>query len=168
MTIQDGRDGAYGMTYKKDIINDTSLPEGLLQSCKSSLFITDSNFDEKLKLLIIEAIHDYENITSTSVFGQVITVNYEYFKGKNRLPFKPHGEVTEITDYDITGDFVKFLEGGQGEPLTVVYDAGYTPSTIPSNTKNIILKMVASKWNQEEKYPSRLYSLIRTNIDYIE
>ena len=162
MTL-DGRNGGYGLTSSKALTgtnNETHI-NSILAAVKVRLFIGDSHFDDNLLELAKEAIADFEKITSTSVYEQTITLDYEYFKGKVKLPYPPHNAVTAITDYVVTGNKTKYLEGGAGESLQVIYTAGY--AILPDDIKSILVKMVECRFKDESigKYPQWLYSTIR-------
>ena len=168
MTIADGRTGAIGMTFNR-VPSSTDLPSDLLQSLKDAVFITDNSFDSKLVGLLTDAIFDFEKIAAYSIFPQEITVNYEYFKGKNRLPFAPHTAVTPITDFTVTGASTKYLDGGTGDAVTVVFTAGN--ATIPENIKRVLVKMAEAKFKNEVSamdYPFSVYSQIRSFTNWID
>ena len=167
--IQDNRDGAYNLTYNRVLIDPVSIVNDLLTDCKASLYITDSNFDDKLVLLIKEAIFDYERMTATSVIGQTINLRYEYFSGKNKMPFPPHNSITVPADFTSEGLTVKYVTGGTGEPLEVELDAGFT--VLPADIKQVLIKMVDCKFKHEtnaKDYPSALFSEIKSYSQHID
>ena len=155
MTIADGRYGAYGMTFKREPF-DTDLSSELLDGLKTALYINDNSFDDKLVGLLTDAIHDFERITTRSVLAQTITITFEYFKGKNKLPFGPV-TITPITGYTITGEY---LDGGNGEALTVVYTAGN--AVIPIQIQTLIARLFQVFWREdtEAKVPIGLQKQI--------
>ena len=143
----DGRDGAYGMTLSR-VLGTSTIPEGLLVDCKEALLINDStDYDNRIKQLINECIYDFEKITGTSVLPVTITVNYEYFKGKNKLPHPPHVSVTPVNGFTVTGGTVKYVDGGNGEAQAFVFTAGYTQ--LPLDVKSVIIKMVECRFKDE-------------------
>ena len=158
----DGRNGAYGMTFNRVVTNPVSLPANLLSEAKTALFITDESFNDKISLLCFDAIYDFERSTSTSILPQTITVKYEYFKGRNKLPFGPHVVITPITDFTIDGSY---LDGGTGEKQTVVFTAGYTSLT--ANIRRTLVKMVECMFRNEEYKPS-LYNEIRSYSQWMD
>jgi hypothetical protein len=150
------------MTFNKVITAPASLPANLLSEAKTALYITDESFNDKISLLCFDAIYDFERITSTSVLPQTITVIYQYFKGRNKLPFGPHVAITPIADFTIDGSY---LEGGTGEKQTVVFTAGYT--TVPANIRRTLVKMVECMFRDEAYKPS-LYSEIRSYSSWMD
>lgn len=158
----DGRNGAYGMTFVKTINTPVSLPANLLSEAKTALYITDDTFNDKIKLLCFDVIYEFERITSTSVLPQVIELDYQYFKGKNKLPFGPHIAIDPITDYTITGSYV---EGGNGEPIAIVFSAGYT--NLPANIRRTLVKMVECMFRNED-YKANLYKEIRSYSQWMD
>ena len=161
MTL-DGRDGAIGMTVNRSITGE--IPSDLFQACKTSVFINDNSFDDRVNDLIYQAIDYFETATATSILPQTITVNYEYFKGKNRIPFGPVS-ITPIADYTITGEY---LDGGDGEALTVVYTAGN--ATIPKMIQSLIIRLFQVFWmeNTDAKVPLGLQKQISKYRNPIE
>ena len=152
----DGRNGAYGMTFNRVVTNPVSLPANLLSEAKTALYINDESFNDKISLLCFDAIYEFERITSYSILPQTVTVKYEYFKGRNKLPFGPHVEVTPITDFTFDGSY---LDGGTGLKQTVVFTSGYT--SLPANIRRTLVKMVECMFRDEAYKPS-LYNEIRS------
>jgi hypothetical protein len=157
----DGRDGAFDLTFNRVVTSPDSIPEGLIAESRTALYISERSFDEKIKQLCKDAIYGFEQITATSVLPQTITVRYEYFKGKNKLPFAPHNSVTAISGYVVSGLNNKYIEGGDGGSVEITFTAGYT--LLPENIKRVLVKMVEQKFKNEalaNDYPSSLYSQI--------
>jgi len=164
MTL-DGRDGGYGISYKRTITSSIPIPSDLLILCKNSLYITAEHFDTKLSGLIRMAISEFERITGTSLLEQEIELRYEYFKGKNKIPFEPHIAVDEVADFTLSGiDSVQYLEGGTGDPLTITYTAGYADNIIPTDILDLIALLVGYWFKNESevgKCPVYIYSQIK-------
>lgn len=171
--IQDNRDGAYNLTYNRVVTNPVSIVNELLGECKVSLYITDGNFDQKITQLVKDAIYDFERMTATSVASQTINLRYEYFKGKNKLPFPPHTSASVVlpigTEYEVSGLNVKYIEGGTGKPINIEVQAGY--SVLPENIKAVLIKMVEAKFKNEtlaKDYPSSLFAEIKSFAQHID
>ena len=162
MTL-DGRDGAFEMSYTRTWTVPNTVPPALLIYCKDQLYITENAFDRKLTGLIKQAIYEFEKITGKSVLEQSIELRYEYFKGKNKLPFEPHIVVDPITDFTLSGiTSVQYLEGGTGEPLTVTFTAGN--ANIPDNITALICLLVGYWFRNEDNVgmvPTVIYSQIK-------
>ena len=154
MTL-DGRDGAIGMTVVSRLLTG-EIPSDLIQACKRSVFIIDNSFDDRVEDLIYQALDYFETATATSILPQTITLNYEYFKGKNKLPFGPV-TITPIEGYTITGEYV---DGGNGEALTVVFTAGN--AVIPIQIQTLIARLFQVFWREdtEAKVPIGLQKQI--------
>lgn len=161
--ILDGRDGAIGLTYTRTLTFPNIIPPNLLVYIKDQLYITENSFDRKLMGLIKQAIFEFERLTGKSVLEQSIVVNYEYFKGKNKLPFEPHIVVTPVTDFTLSGiTSVKYLEGGTGEPLTVSFTAGH--AIVPDDITALLTLLVGHWFRNEDSVglvPSVIYSQIK-------
>lgn len=182
MTIQDNRDGAFGMTYTRELL-DESVPSDLLNDLRTALFITDDSFDDKLNLILKDAISDVERMASISLLAQVVTVHFEYFKGKYRLPFGPVFDILEINDVIISRggplpDGMAFSNGyftdnTEGE-IKLKYEAGSTSAAnqpIPQHIKRLLVKMAESKFKNEVAlfdYPASIYGLIRSISNWMD
>jgi hypothetical protein len=165
----DGRNGAFGLTTTRVITTPNSLPYGLLQSLKDTLFILDDTFNDKLILLLKTAIYEFEKLTNKSLLPQTITLNYEYFKGKNKMPFSPHTSISAITNFTISGGDVKYVDGGIGDPLTINMIAGY--SALPDDIALLLVQMAQVWFNQESLtgvLPVHLYNRIKQHLIEIE
>jgi hypothetical protein len=162
--ILDGRDGAVGMTCKKVITG--YMPSSLFSACKTSVFITDETFDKKVTDVCYNAIEIFEKYTATTVLQKTVTVNYEYFKGKNKLPFEPHITVSPIDNYVISGfDKIKYLAGGLGSELSVTFTAGYPDNILPYDVQAVIVKVFEWLWHNETGHIASnpyLFSLIKS------
>lgn len=161
--INDNRDGAYNLTYNRVVVSPQTAIDNLVKYCKISLYITDDNFDQKIAQLIKEAVYDFERLTASSVFLQNIDLRYEYFKGKNKIPFGPHNAITVGAEFLVEGLIIKSVSGGDGKPLSISINAGY--SILPDRLIQIIGKMVESKFKNEtlsNDYPSSLYGEIKS------
>lgn len=167
--IQDNRDGAYNLSFNRVVGDPVSIVNDLLKYSKISLFITDDSFDQKLIQLAKDAIYDFERMTATSVISQTISLRYEYFKGKNKMPFPPHNSITVPTDFTEEGINVKYVEGGTGEPASFTIDAGY--AVLPDNIKQVLVKMVEAKFKNEtsaKDYPNSLFGEIKSFAQHID
>jgi hypothetical protein len=140
--ILDGRDGAFGQTVKKTQTGD--LPSSLILACKNAVFITDSSMDDRVNDTIYQAIDLFEQHSSIMVLPSNVSVDYEYFKGRNRLPYLPVNSVTPITGYVISG---AYIEGGNGSATTVDYTSGFTE--LPKKLETIISRIFEQLWHNE-------------------
>jgi hypothetical protein len=166
--ILDGRDGAFGMTYKRVYNSPVSVSSELLTSVKESLFITDDAFDSKLISVIESVVTDFERMTSTSVFLQTIIIGYEYFKGKNKLPFPPvnsvisvNGEESGDVSFTVTSVASKYLEGGDGSSASISIGAGY--EVLPINIKNTLVKMADCQFKNMEYSKALIHEIKNYN-----
>jgi hypothetical protein len=172
--ILDGRNGAYGMIFNRVVTNPVSLPANLLAEAKTALYITDESFNDKISLLCFDAIYDFERITSTSILPQTIKVYYQYFKGKNRVPFGPHVSIESINNTNIdptkyviagiTGNL--YLECLSGyEPVLIEVTTGYT--AVPPNIRRTLVKMVECMF-RNERYSQVLNAEIRSYSQWMD
>ena len=183
----EGRDGAFEMTFNRVVTDPVSLPANLLSEAKTALFITDESFNDKISLLCFDAIYDFERLTSTSVLPQVINLHYEYFFGKNKLPFAPNDIITAINGisteegqeplpdgYTYSNGYLNtplsiysnvYLTSTISDPVTITYRAGST--TVPANIRRTLVKMVENMFRTED-YSQALKSEIRSYSQWMD
>ncbi len=106
-----------------------------------------------LKLLIAGVREQVEQRTRRLLVQRQVTASWESAYTYVRLPFPPIDSVSTVEDGDATslsyerdGQTVTLDSGLGGQPLTVVYTAGY--SDVPEALKMQMLRDIASRYDR--------------------
>lgn len=145
------------------VFSGVSTTESIsLSEVKQHLFIDSSNtvFDNDLTRLITEVREWAEGITALSLIEKTVEVIIDYECGF-KIPFGPVTSFTsaakktgvaeyetETVDEDFEIEAGRFISYTGAWRYKLIYDAGYTSSTIPEGLKLALKNEIAKRFNK--------------------
>ncbi len=130
---------------------ETGAEPVTLDEAKTHLRIAATDFDVELTAMIKQCRNVIERCTGLSLIVKTITAVINNSQGYYKLPYGPvDGVLTSVTQQggDVITDWT--FSGGYLEDandyLTVVYNAGYTPTNIPHGLKLAVLNEIAFRF----------------------
>lgn len=163
---------AYNAVLDQKVIEDAPAEPVTLEEAKAYIKVDYTEEDAFINSLIRAARKVLEEKYDIGIVEKTLKVIINNSCGGRDLPGSPVGEIVSvatkggpITDYDISGDFHRYVEWPVCDYVTVTYKSGYPLDQVPAEYKTAIMAQVL--WMFERRGDQDINSQVSPEADGI-